>query len=141
MIKCIFYSVHYNWVRVRVTVINATLKIFQPCRDGKVYWWRKHEWLEKTTDLSQVTLLHNIESSTSRQYERRTLVAICTDYTGSCKSNYHATFFCITTMTIPHYYWHGMLLCIHLEVIIQDYSTISFKQCDMLTMYYLCSKP
>jgi hypothetical protein len=29
--------------------------IFQLCRGGQFYWWRKQEYTEKTTDLSQVT--------------------------------------------------------------------------------------
>ena len=44
---------------------------------------------EKTTDLSQA-LLDNLTPSTS-------LVVIDTDFTSSCKSNYHA----ITTTTVP----------------------------------------
>ena len=42
--------------------------IFQLYRGGQFHWWRKTEYLEKTTDLPQVTdkfLSHNVVSSIS----------------------------------------------------------------------------
>ena len=41
--------------------ITPFSKIIQLFRGGQFYWWRKLEYLEKTTDLSQVTdKLYNI---------------------------------------------------------------------------------
>jgi len=37
------------WLSLPLTII------FQLYRGGKFYWWRKLEYPEKTTDLSQVT--------------------------------------------------------------------------------------
>jgi hypothetical protein len=38
--------------------------IFQPYSGGQFYWWRKSKYLEKTTDLPQVTdKLHHLAIS------------------------------------------------------------------------------
>ena len=49
-----------GWVKVKFMVFNATFNytkknVFQLYRGGQFNWLRKPEYLEKTTDLSQVT--------------------------------------------------------------------------------------
>ena len=36
-------------------VFNATFNKFQLYRGGQFFWWRKAEYLEKNTDLLQIT--------------------------------------------------------------------------------------
>jgi hypothetical protein len=69
---------------------------FKLYRGRQFYWWRKQEYPEKTTDLSQVTdklyyIQCTVVSSAPRRviFELTMLEVIGTNCTGSCRSNNH----------------------------------------------------
>ena len=93
-----------NWnglILIGLWRLTSLPTVFHLYHGGQFVWWRKREYPEKTTDLSQVTnkLSHIILYLVHLAwvgFELTILVGIGTDCTGSCKSNYH-----MITTTMP----------------------------------------
>ena len=63
-----FITEDYQPYELELWCLTPLSAIFQLYRGGELYWWRKPEYPEKTTDLSQ-TVSHNVVSSTTAPYQ------------------------------------------------------------------------
>ena len=94
-----------GWLGLGLWYLTKLSTIFQLYCGSRLYWLRKLEYPEKTTNLPQVSdklyyiMLYRVHIAISG-LELTTLVVINTDCTGSGKSNCHA----ITTTVAPTLY-------------------------------------
>jgi hypothetical protein len=67
-------------------VFNTTFKNINLKRGGQFYWWRKPEYTEESTDLSQVTdkvnliIMHKVKKKGGRRDCDRMIVGFTTTY-------------------------------------------------------------
>jgi hypothetical protein len=99
-----YCSFSYSWFILHIWLglwcLMPLSTAFQLYWGSQFYWWRKPEYPEKSTDLSQISdklyhiMLYQIHI-TWRGFELTMLEVIGIDCICSCKSNYH------TIMTAP----------------------------------------
>jgi hypothetical protein len=83
--------------------LTAFSTIFQLYLGSQFYWWRKPEYQEKTTDLTNFITLYTPRLSNELKL---TLVVIGTDCIGSYNTNYHT----IMNTTAPNFYLKQRLI-------------------------------
>jgi len=124
---------HYIWgsqLRLEGYVYCVQSHFFQKKFSGQVYWRRKPEYSEKTTDLSQVTdklyriMLYLVHLARTG-FELTTLVVISTDCIDSHKYNYHT----ITATTTP--------VKIISHWVRKLYETLKYIHCDRIEAWQL----